>query len=63
MRLCNCISSFVNDLSELFQHEYDRLEGIMNAMKTTDNKSFRWILIKCFWKLKIFINFPKSKQF
>lgn len=33
---------FENDLSELFQHEYDHLEGILCTMRAIDNKSFRW---------------------
>jgi peptide deformylase len=35
---------FENDLSELFQHEYDHLEGILCTMRAIDNKSFRWRL-------------------
>lgn len=35
-------SVFENDLSELFQHEYDHLEGILCTMIAIDNKSFRW---------------------
>ncbi|MCP9767297.1 peptide deformylase [Lacihabitans sp. LS3-19] len=33
---------FENDLSELFQHEFDHLEGILCTMRAIDNKSFRW---------------------
>ena len=31
-----------NDLSELIQHEYDHLEGILCTMRAIDNKSFKW---------------------
>ena len=30
------------DLSELLQHEYDHLEGILCTMRAIDNKSYRW---------------------
>jgi peptide deformylase len=30
------------DLSELFQHECDHLEGILATQRAIDNKSFRW---------------------
>ncbi len=30
------------DLSELVQHEYDHLEGILCTMRALDDKSFRW---------------------
>jgi peptide deformylase len=33
---------FEDDLSELFQHEYDHLDGILCTMRAIDNKSFRW---------------------
>lgn len=33
---------FENDLSELFQHEFDHLDGILCTMRAIDNKSFRW---------------------
>ena len=33
---------FDNDLSELFQHEFDHLEGILCTMRAIDGKSFRW---------------------
>jgi peptide deformylase len=36
------IALFENDLSELFQHEFDHLEGILCTMRAIDNKSFRW---------------------
>lgn len=29
-------------LSELLQHEYDHLEGILCTMRAIDNKSFKW---------------------
>jgi len=31
-----------NDLSELLQHEYDHLNGILATMRAIDEKSFRW---------------------
>lgn len=31
-----------NDLSELLQHEYDHLDGILCTMRAIDEKSFRW---------------------
>ena len=31
-----------DDLSELFQHEYDHLDGILCTMRALDEKSFRW---------------------
>jgi peptide deformylase len=31
-----------DDLSELFQHEYDHLNGILCTMRAIDKKSFRW---------------------
>ncbi|CAN1486884.1 Def N-formylmethionyl-tRNA deformylase [Spirosomataceae bacterium] len=33
---------FENDLSELFQHEFDHLEGILCTMRAIDSMSFRW---------------------
>lgn len=33
---------FEGNLSELFQHEFDHLEGILCTMRAIDNKSFRW---------------------
>ena len=32
-----------NDLSELIQHEYDHLEGILATQRATDNRSFLYI--------------------
>lgn len=34
--------SFEGDLSELFQHEYDHLEGILCTMRAIDSRAFRW---------------------
>ncbi|MBK8944327.1 MAG: peptide deformylase [Ignavibacteriae bacterium] len=34
--------SLQNDLSELLQHEYDHLDGILATMRAIDNKSFKW---------------------
>lgn len=31
-----------DSLSELFQHEYDHLEGILCTMRAIDDKSFKW---------------------
>lgn len=31
-----------NDLSELIQHEYDHLNGILCTMRAIDDKSFKW---------------------
>ena len=31
-----------NDLSELLQHEYDHLDGILCTMRAVDDKSFKW---------------------
>jgi peptide deformylase len=31
-----------NDLSELLQHEYDHLNGVLCTMRAVDDKSFRW---------------------
>lgn len=33
---------FENDLSELLQHEYDHLNGILCTMRAIDLKSFKW---------------------
>ncbi len=32
----------VDDLSELIQHEYDHLDGILCTMRAVDEKSFKW---------------------
>lgn len=31
-----------NDLSELIQHEFDHLDGILCTMRAIDDKSFKW---------------------
>ena len=31
-----------DDLSELIQHEYDHLNGILATMRAVDEKSFKW---------------------
>ena len=31
-----------NDLSELLQHEYDHLDGILCTMRAVDAKAFKW---------------------
>jgi peptide deformylase len=33
---------FQDDLAELFQHEYDHLEGILCTMRAIDGQAFRW---------------------
>jgi peptide deformylase len=33
-----------DDLSELLQHEYDHLDGILCTMRAMDEKSFKWRL-------------------
>ena len=35
-----------DDLSELLQHEYDHLNGVLGTMRAIDEKSFKWRLIK-----------------
>ncbi len=37
----DCEISFEGDLSELIQHEYDHLDGIMAVQRAIDNRSFR----------------------
>ena len=34
--------SVADDLSELIQHEYDHLDGILCTMRAVDDKAFRW---------------------
>ena len=34
--------TFHDDMSELVQHEYDHLQGILCTMRAIDNKSFKW---------------------
>jgi peptide deformylase len=31
-----------DDISELLQHEYDHLDGILSTMRAIDEKSFKW---------------------
>jgi len=35
-----CVMDLEGDLSELLQHEYDHLDGILATMRAVDNKSF-----------------------
>ncbi|MBK8703557.1 MAG: peptide deformylase [Saprospiraceae bacterium] len=35
------------DLSELLQHEYDHLEGILCTMRAIDERSFKWRMGYC----------------
>ena len=37
----DCELEFSGDLSELIQHEYDHLDGILAVQRAIDNKSFR----------------------
>lgn len=37
----DCVLEFTGDLSELIQHEYDHLDGILAVQRAIDNKSFR----------------------
>ncbi|MFB0918779.1 MAG: peptide deformylase [Clostridiaceae bacterium] len=37
----DCSMELEGDLSELLQHEYDHLDGILATMKAIDNKSFQ----------------------
>lgn len=37
----DCILESTDDLSELIQHEYDHLDGILAVQRAIDNKSFR----------------------
>ncbi|CAH2212651.1 peptide deformylase [Tepidibacter aestuarii] len=37
----DCILEPTGDLSELIQHEYDHLDGILAVQRAIDNKSFR----------------------
>ncbi|WP_411679333.1 peptide deformylase [Clostridium thailandense] len=37
----DCVLEFEGDLSELIQHEYDHLDGILAVQRAIDTKSFR----------------------
>lgn len=37
----DCYVEYEGDLSELFQHEYDHLDGILAVQRAKDDKSFR----------------------
>lgn len=37
-----CVREFEGDLSELIQHEYDHLDGILATMRAIDQKSFHF---------------------
>jgi peptide deformylase len=37
-----CEWNMKEDLSELLQHEYDHLDGILCTMRAIDDKSFKW---------------------
>lgn len=34
--------NYKDEMSELIQHEFDHLEGILCTMRAIDNKSFKW---------------------
>jgi peptide deformylase len=34
--------SVKDDLSELIQHEFDHLDGVLCTMRAIDNQSFKW---------------------
>lgn len=36
------VRNMSDDLSELLQHEYDHLDGILCTMRAIDDKSFKW---------------------
>ena len=38
----SCELNLKDDLSELMQHEYDHLDGILCTMRAIDDKSFQW---------------------
>lgn len=42
----NCEMELEGDLSELLQHEYDHLDGILATMRAVDNKAFSLEQIK-----------------
>ena len=37
-----CELNLENDLSELLQHEYDHLNGVLCTMRAINDKSFKW---------------------
>lgn len=37
----DCVHEYTGDLSELIQHEYDHLDGILAVQRAIDDKSFR----------------------
>jgi peptide deformylase len=41
LQWANCSIEFTGDLSELIQHEYDHLDGILAVQKAINNKSYR----------------------
>jgi peptide deformylase len=42
----DCFVEYEGDLSELFQHEYDHLDGILAVQRAIDNKAFRMNMTK-----------------
>ena len=40
LNMCECSMELEGDMSELLQHEYDHLDGILATMRAVDNKSF-----------------------
>ena len=47
-----CTMHLEGDFSELFQHEYDHLDGILATMRAVDNKSFYLGQMKCDFEKK-----------
>lgn len=41
MNFKDCVADFEGDLSELLQHEYDHLDGILATQRAIDAKSFK----------------------
>ncbi len=37
----DCLQEFTGDLSELIQHEYDHLDGLLAVQRAIDNRAFR----------------------
>ncbi|KXL53533.1 peptide deformylase [Anaerotignum neopropionicum] len=42
MEQCSCKMELEGDLSELLQHEFDHLDGILAVMRSINNHSFFW---------------------
>ncbi|MFZ5354150.1 MAG: peptide deformylase [Bacillota bacterium] len=37
----DCVTDYEGDLAELFQHEYDHLDGILAVQRAVNNKAYR----------------------